>query len=468
MKTLRFTRPVIICGLLLSILCSACTPREKGPERPLETYAERFEVKNSIINLPLEFRRSELERILNYQLTQTLYEDKRFDDGDNMTVLAKKRDDIRLRFQGQRIEYDVPLGLQIRYDLGLGKVAADGDIDLRFRTAFYIDSDWNLRTESVLASYEWKRTPRLRLAGLSVPIETISNYFIRRSESQIGTSIDELVSESLNLDQYIQQAWRLMHDPVELSEAYGAWLRFNPQSLSMTPLESDGDRIWANLTLEGQPELFLGRRPVGGKIPPLPPFQYQVAPEDPSFSIYVGSLIPYAEAERVVRESVVGETFSQGRKSVTVEDVELYGQGNQLVVNLSLTGSYTGNIYLTGRPEFDIRDNRVDIKDLDYTLETQNFLIKSAGWLLRGTLKRKIQENLDFLVDYNLEDARSQIEAQLENYPLAPGIALRGELREIDLYNAYLSQEGINVKVLLNGMLALDVAGLSRLRLGGQ
>lgn len=446
----------------------ACSSRDKGPERPVESYAERFEIKNSTINLPLEFSSTELEQILNYQLPPNLYEDDRFDDGDNMTVLAKKRDKIRLRFQGQRIEYEVPLGLQLQYNLGLGKVAAEGDIDLRFRTAFFIDSTWNLRTESVLAGYEWKRTPRLRLAGLSVPIETISNYFIRRSQSEIGASIDELVSESLNLDQYIQQAWRLMHEPVELSETYGAWLRFNPQALSMTPLESNGEVISANLTLEGLPELYLGSRPVGGRVPPLPPFRYAIAPEDPSFSIYVGSLIPYAEAERVVRESVVGETFSQGNKSVTVKDVELYGQGNQLVVNLSLTGSYTGNIYLTGRPEFNIRDNRIDIKKLDYTLETQNFLIKSAGWLLRGTLKNKIQDNLDFLIDYNLDDAREQIEAQLENYQLAPGVTLRGELRELDLYNAYLSQEGINVKVLLNGLLSLDIAGLRELRLGGQ
>jgi hypothetical protein len=226
MHTLRFTIGAIICGTVLVFGLAGCSPRSSGPERPVESYAERFEVRNSTINLPLEFSRGQLEQILNYQLDATLYRDDRFDDGDNMTVLAQKRDQIRLRIQGQRIEYDVPLGLQIQYDLGLGKVAATGDIDLRFRTAFYIDSTWNLRTESVLTSYEWRKPPRLRLAGLSVPIETISNYLLRRSESQVGQAIDEQIAESLNLDQYIWQAWQLMHEPVELSETYGAWLLF--------------------------------------------------------------------------------------------------------------------------------------------------------------------------------------------------------------------------------------------------
>jgi hypothetical protein len=469
MDILRFTIGAIICGTVLTFVAAGCSSRPQGPERPAESYAERFEVRNSTITLPLEFSREQLEQILNYQLDATLYRDDRFDDGDNMTVLAQKRDLIRLRIRGQRIEYDVPLGLQIQYDLGLGKVAATGDIDLHFRTAFYIDSTWNLRTESVLASYEWRQPPRLRLAGLSVSIETISNYFLRRSESQIGKAIDDQIAESLNLDQYIRQAWQLMHEPVELSETYGAWLLFQPQSLTMSPLESSGDLIRASLTLEGQPELLLGSRPLIGRAPPLPPFRYELAPEDPSFAIYVGAVIPYAEAERVIRESVVDSTFAQGRRSVTVKDVELYGQGNQLVVNLELAGSYNGSIYLTGRPEFNIRDNRVDIRDLDYTLETRSFLIKSASWLLSGTLKRKIQDNLDFLIDYNLADVRTQIETQLENYELAPGISLRGELYELDLYNAYLSQEGIKVKVLLDGRLALDIAGLQQQRLlGGQ
>lgn len=468
MRTFKFSSifPFLLGGLCLSM--PACTPKARGPERPVESYAERFEVKNSTINLPLEFRRQELEQIINYQLSSDLYTDNRFDDGDNMTVKAKKRDAIRLRIQGQRIEYEVPLSLAIQYDLGLGKVAADGDIDLRFRTAFYIDSTWNLRTESILAGHVWRTTPRLRVGMVSVPIETISDVFIRRGERQIGTAIDEQISKSLNLDQYIQQAWQLMHDPVELSEAYGAWLRFNPVSLRMTPLESSGDMIRANLTLEALPELSLGEKPRRERIPPLPPFRYGLAPEDPRFSIYVGSVIPYAEAEKVARASVVDQTFTQGNKSVTVKDIKLYGQGNQLVVDLELTGSYTGNIFLTGRPSFNTRDNRVDIKDLEYTLETRSFLLKSAAWLLKGTLKNKIQDNLDFLIDYNLQDARTQVEAQLENYVLAPGVSLRGELAEFDLYNAYLSQEGINVSVLLDGRLALDVAGLQRVRLGGQ
>lgn len=461
-RRLRLAVPV----LALVFLLASCGGRGGQPERPSEAYEARFEDKVSTINIPLALDLEQLERILNRQLEGKLYEDNSFSDGDNMMVRAVKRQPIDLNVQGQRIEYRLPLGLWIKYDLGLGQVEADGDITMGFRTDFRIDSTWQMHTTTRLVGHEWTKSPRIRLGALSIPVGTISDYFLRRSERRLSATIDEMVRKHLSLEQYVGQAWRLMFEPYQMSEEYRAWLTVHPQRMTMTPLRTENNTIKATITVESKPQLSFGPRPLVPRAPPLPAFRYANPGTNPDdFTIFVGSLIAFDEAERLVRQSVKGERFESGRRYVVVEDVELYGQGNQLVVNLKLDGSYKGNIYLTGRPTFDVSRNQIDIADLEYTLDTRNFLVRSAGWLLKSTLKRKLQENLDFLLEYNLQDLQQQIQDQLTNYALAPGIKLDGELREVSLYNAFLSAEGIKVSVALNGRVGIDVAGLTELKL---
>lgn len=455
---------IVAAALALAWGCGSSGPQ---PARPGEAYEARFEDKVSTINIPLEFDIDQLERIINRQLEGTLYEDNSFSDGDNMMVRARKRQPIDLNILGQRIEYRVPLGLWIKYDLGLGKVEADGDITMGFRTDFRIDSTWALHTTTRLVRHEWAKAPHIRLGALSIPVGTISDYFIRRSERRLSSMIDEMVRKQLALEQYVEQAWRLMFEPYQMSEEYRAWLTVQPQRLTMTPLRTENNTLKATITVESKPQLSFGARPLLPKAPPLPAFRYAspAGNAQDDFTIFVGSLISYKEAERLVQQSIKGERFESGRRHVVIEDIELYGQGDQLVVNLKLDGSYKGSIYLTGRPTFDVTNNQIDIADLEYTLDTRNFLVRSAGWLLKSTLKRKLQENLDFLLDYNLQDLQKQIQEQLASYPLAPGVKLDGQLREVSLYNASLTEEGIQVSVALNGRVGIDVAGLTEIKL---
>ncbi len=126
-----------------------------------------------------------------------------------------------------------------------------------------------------------------------------------------------------------------------------------------------------------------------------------------------------------------------------------------------MSGSYNGSIYLTGEPVFNSRRNRIEIEDLEYTLDSQSFLLRSAAWLAKGTLKKKLQENMDYLLEYNLQDAQRQMQEQLADYEVNPGVRLQGSLDELQIYNAYLTNEGIKVVMSINGELGVKVQGLA-------
>ena len=68
---------------------------------------------------------------------------------------------------------------------------------------------------------------------------------------------------------------------------------------------------------------------------------------------------------------------------------------------------------------------------------------------------------MDFLLDYNLQDAQQQMQEQLADYEISTGVRLQGKLDELQLHNAYLTTDGIKVVMAMNGELGVKVNGLA-------
>ena len=198
-----------------------------------------------------------------------------------------------------------------------------------------------------------------------------------------------MVKENLNLDERIKETWTQLHQPILVAEEYNTWLTVNPIDLKMTPIETKDRFISSTILIESKPQISVGPRPNSGSSSfYLPPFKYSTEKVAEDFALLVSAEISYSEAERLAREEAAGETYDYGNRSFTVEDINLYGQEKKLVVDVLLSGSYEGNVYLTGEPQYDERDNAIVIKNLKYTLKTKNLLYKTAGWLLKSTFKK--------------------------------------------------------------------------------
>lgn len=430
------------------------------PAKPLEAYnAPPVEDIISVINIPVRIALPELEKSLNTQLPSPLYEDKDIKD-DNMMIRAEKRDNIQLNFSGQNISYRVPLKLWIRYDVGITEVEANGDIALQLKTAYTIKPDWTMETTTEIESYEWLQQPRLKMVGMNLPVGFIADLVLKNSKKTLTKAIDEVVRDSFSLRNEIQKVWEQLHDPQLIAPEYNTWLLVNPQNIGMTSLVTRGDTLASTIFVETRPKVSIGEKPAKPRTAALPAFKYSDVAQD-DFTLSIGTEIPYSEAERLAKDQLVGETFSEGKRSVTVEDLELYGQGNQLIVNTKLSGSYNGNIFLSGKPIYNPKKNSIDIKDLNFTLETRNFLHKSAAWLLKGTLKNQIEKNMDFLLDYNLTELKNQLQDQLKAYKVGNNIFLTGQLNELTLQDAFLAPASIRVNVALKGRLNVQVNGLN-------
>ncbi len=429
-------------------------------EKPLESYSftDEIIVENSTVNIPVRLGLRELEKMVNDEFNLVLEQNKSFEQ-EGYQVEVEKLNDIKISAEYQRIKYLVPLKLKIQRNMGFATVKADAALAMQFFTDFDVQSNWELSTLSSIESYEWLEQPKLRFGGVSIPAQFVGDMVIRQSKAIITKSIDDQIKENLNLRKVIENAWKQLQEPIELSKEYNSWVAIHPQNITATTLSTTADAIAFTVSVVSQPNISLGEKPSTTRLTSLPPFKFS-AITDNDFKIFVATVVPYKEAEKLATQNLKGETFTSGKYQVTVEDISLYGQGEKLVIDTKLSGSYKGSVYLIGEPYYDTAKNRVDIKNLDYSLGTQNFLFRTAGWLMKSSMKNKIRENINFYVDYNLQEIKKQAQEQFTRYEIAPGIILKGDLKDLNITDVFLTREGIRVQVGVQGNMNVSLEGI--------
>ncbi|MBK8567363.1 MAG: DUF4403 family protein [Saprospiraceae bacterium] len=445
---------VFIAFLLIAEGCK--TSKVARPEEfynPVTT-----EVEPSVINIPLKFYKTELLKAINDKIGDMLYEDTNLKD-DGMAIRAKKRENITIDINENEISYRVPVDLWIKKDVMISVVEAEGALALEFSTKFTIKPDWSLETQTELKNHKWLKEPVVKLGFADLPITSIANIVLKQGRTTFAKSIDTEVKHLFDLKKQMEAAWKEMQAPFLLSDEYKTWLLINPQSVGMTPMRSNGSTVESTVVIVTKPAVYLGEKPATPTASKLPAFSYATAGAD-NFALFLDTDVSFKEAERLSKQNMVGEVFSHKNKQVKVEDVGLYGQGNKLVVRTNLKGSYNGDVYLIAKPEYNAEANQIQLKDVDFDFSSQKVLMKSASWLFKGPMKKQIQDNLDFYLAHNLDDAKKAIQENLNDYQLAPGINLHGLLDDLSISHVYVASNGIRVRIGLKGKLNLDVKGL--------
>ncbi len=433
----------------------------KKLERPMEKYDEILETRISYLNIPIRIDIQSLEKSIDRDMDGIIYEDKDIND-DGVMMKLEKNGTIDILADTSSLKYQLPLKVWVKYDAGITYVEAQGIIKLDFLTKYSISSNWELETLTSIEQYDWIQKPKLKLAGINFSVGFLGDMIVRNSRVAITRTIDTMVKENLNLNERIKETWTQLREPILVAEEYNTWLTVNPIGIGMTPIETKDRFISSTILIESEPSISVGPRPspVSGSFL-VPPFKYSNEKVDEDFALLVSAEITYAEAERLAREEAAGETYDYGKRSFTVEDINLYGQEKKLVVDVLLSGSYEGNIYLTGEPKYDERDNAIVIKNLKYTLKTKNLLYKTAGWILKSTFKNKIEETLNFYLDYNLDAAKKQLKEQLGNYNVTNGVKLNGDLQDLAIKDAVMTPAGMKVDVMITGKLNVEIKGLN-------
>ncbi|MEQ1747153.1 MAG: DUF4403 family protein [Saprospiraceae bacterium] len=456
------THPSWFLLALLFTLFSCKTSQFASAPNPGEQYAAYTEEPLiSNLTIPVTIAVEDLVKSLNARLQGVLYEDKSYSDNGNDDLMLRltKTQQITMLLAGNAIKYRVPLKIWAKQKLLLGAAEVEGDLALNMKTTYGINPDWSLNTQTTVEYHEWLSKPVLKTGLGDLNIESLANLMLNRSKTSLSQSLDRIVSQQFSLKPFVQTAWASLQDPVLLHEQYQMWIKTTPVAIGITPLLADGNNLRAKVSVECHNDVTFGEKPAFRANSSLPNLRkLDDAPDE--FQMRIATDVPFAEAERLARASMIGQVFESGNKKVVVDDLKLWGNNDRLVANAKLSGSFNGNIFFIGKPVMNPEKNRIEVGDLDFHLETRNFLHKTAAWMFAGTIKKRMTESMNFPLDRNIAEVRTAVQEKLRRYEIKPGITLTGNVDSLTVDKTRVTPSGIRVELFSKGKVNMAVKGL--------
>jgi hypothetical protein len=460
---MNFLQKITLSVGLLALALYACSPKITDAPKPPESYFTAAEPPLvSTITIPVSVAVQDIAISLNRSLTgKAMYEDFSYTDNSNdgLMLTVWKAQDITLFLSGNTIKYRVPLKIWMKKDLVVTAAEAEAELALNMKTTFVIKEDWSLGTVTEVEYHEWLSKPKLKTGIGSISIETLANIALNQSKKTLSQSLDRMVSQQITLKPYVQEVWTAIQEPILLDSVYRMWVKTTPTGIAMTPVTTFNDVIRTKIAVECLNEVTFGEKPRFRENSNLPNLR-QIADAPDEFQVRVATDVPFPEAERLAKNTMVGQVFESGKNKVKVEDIQLWGNNDRLVVNSKLSGSFNGNIYFIGRPEYNPQKNQIEVKDLDFHVDTRNFLHRSASWLFQGTIKNQMKKAMTFPLDEDIRYLKTSVQETLNHYELAPGVLLTGTLDSVTLENTKITPTSIRVNLFAKGKVNVDVKGL--------
>jgi len=436
-------------------------------EKPKESYLPS-NLSPALSELPLqvELDVKKLEASINKKMNGLIFDGSNLSNKD-LSVKVWKAQDFTFTINNNVIEYRVPLKVWSRFAWKIEKFGyvvgdqyeANGSIALTYKTTISFDKNWKLISKTTGSGYEWIETPKLSVVGVNVPVTPIASLALSQCDKLISAQIDKSLAESIDMKKYVLQAWNETQKPRQVSAENNVWIRITPKDIYVSPFTSTGTKLNLAVALYAQIESFMGAQPAENTPVELPPFKYVNKPAQ-QFNLNIGADVTFDKISEMAKKELLNKTFSEGKNSITITDLSIFGSEGKAVFVADVIGSLKGRIYFTGNMVYNSEKLAVEITEPEFDVKTSNALVKSAGWLLHGMILNKLTPYLTYPVKNNLEAMKTQVNQMLSNYIIMDGVMLQGKLNNLSVTNLSLVPGAVRIQANVKGNVALKVQEL--------
>lgn len=412
----------------------------------------------SVINIPVELPNQILEDSLNAQIKGVLVDDQSYDtpEKDDLKIKVSINGRIKTGTLNDVFYSMIPLKVwaQARYDAC--KICPVIEKETYFETTVYfstklaVSKDYKLVTTTTSNGYTWVVEPKINFSVISIPIKSFVEKELDKTLKSSAKEIDRNISAGFDLRSNVQAIWNQLHNPILVDAATQTWLKINPKEFFIAPIKGSPKGLQLNMGVKANIESYSGAKPIATTPLPLPPLKTD-ATADNRFTINLTSRITYQQANLLANQSLAGQTYQIGKKTVMVDSLNLSGNNNRLLVKTYLSKALNGQVYVSGRPVYDVEQNQLAMKEVDFDIKTKSALYKSAAWMINSVFTKKLEQKLVFKMADQLDTVKAQINTQLANYNYQNLFTLKGKLERLDVKGIYMEPDAIRVVLSATG-----------------
>jgi hypothetical protein len=143
-----------------------------------------------------------------------------------------------------------------------------------------------------------------------------------------------------------------------------------------------------------------------------------------------------------------------------VQKVGLWQRGGKIIIELDMTGSINGSIYLSGIPNYNSVTKEIYFDQMDYVLNSKGLLTKTANWLLQGVILKKIQETCRYSIKGNLDEGKKNLLPYLSNYSPMKGVFVNGTLNDFEFEKVEVTDKAMIAFITTTGRMSVRIDGM--------
>jgi hypothetical protein len=439
-------------ALSLSLISCAGTPRVASlmAERPKEQ-PFRSELKKEIssLNIAVALSAAELSDLANRSVGKELYRGSTKTQGVSAAVL--KNGLITVSAADNSLYLSVPISMSLSYAMFQTPAFAT---TLKFKLIPKVTADWKVIVEAYYTGLSESMAQEVKIGPIAIKPRSIVDGITNPLQRSLSELISNKLNEKFALKSQVAKVWNAAHKPVLVDKGYNAWLRITPQELLLYPLYAQNNQLKLSVGLKSYTEVVVGPEPQARAAAPLPNLKL-VTGMDNSFRIALNTELFYKDVLTIASPLLLNKELGTDGKSVILKDLDLYGNGDRLMVKVETAGSVEGVFYLTCKPVFDTRTNVFSVQDLEFEMQSRSLLLTSADWFLHGTIKKKIQEKLNMDLTQQLEKGRELAGKAIARVKLSDNLYLAGTVKSLKLNDVMVQRDKLAIQIYTEGETAI-------------
>lgn len=283
---------------------------------------------------------------------------------------------------------------------------------------------------------------------------------------------DKQFEKALRLKKQAEQLWSLLQQPQQIQRpgqvncpsefgtlcTTSAWLVARPTSVGIAPPRMDGKFLRVDVGIGGDLKVQLGERP---KVTPAPLPRLKDSTDPAGFAVRARVQVPLAALGQELSNHLKGKTIgAKGTPELQITRVELIEgfdprHKERIRLKVSVRGGMSADLEVQGELSWDTRRGELAIRNLDYTLDTDNAALQKQSAANHDALLKMLQQKARWKIGSKtaaLGKAITQAMGQVW-----PGhLDVSGELKRVQLERVTNNDGVLSADVVLAGQLGIN------------
>jgi hypothetical protein len=447
MRPLKGLLPLFVSATIAFTFCSCFwAGSASAVERP-RSAAFRTELKRAVSNMNVTFEASSqtLTTVLNQMIGSEIYRGSTKTNG--LTADIVRNGPITLTAADNCLYFSVPISMSLWYG-GFQTPAVSSK--LKFKLIPKITPEWKLHAEISYMGLSDLFAGETGIGMLSINPRSLIEGLIQPLQKAMSDLISKKINEKYSLKAEMEKVWIAAQKPVLLDKNYRTWLKITPQEVLLYPLCAARNQVTLSLGLKSFAEVVVGPEPVPPTPVRLPDLKLGTN-SDKGFRIALNTDIFYKDILNISAPLLLNRELGSDGKSIILKQLDIFGNGDKLAVKVEAAGSYNGIFNLTCRPQFNPQTNVFSVEDVDFDMDTQSFLLKSAAWLFHSRIRSIIRESINMNLTQRMQQVREMAQKAMDQVKLNDHIFLKGNVKDVKLHDVVVQKDKISIQVYAEG-----------------